>query len=83
MKIYLLEPKNHIGINDYNQYDKAVVVAKNEYLAKLIHPDGDPRPINEREYKFDDWPDDPEEIKVTYLGEAVEGMEAGVICASL
>lgn len=90
MFLYLISQSTN---NEYDTYDSAVVVAKNEYNAKRIHPSGN------KEYDhtvgkwvsknaiipfFDDsWCDNLDDILVTYIGVASSGMNDGeVVCAS-
>ena len=75
MKLFLLEDPEWGG---YDVWDSCVVAAENGAEAILWHPighriDKKPRPFMEV------WPSHP---RVTYLGEAREGMPAGVVCAS-
>jgi len=85
-------------VNDgYDTYDSAVVAAESEADARLIHP-GDrcqADVVNDRwiEHYSDgtlrvlpeflqDWASRPSRVSVQLIGVAVEGTEAGVICAS-
>jgi hypothetical protein len=92
MKLFLLSQ----DVNDnYDTYDSVVVAAPNEETARLIHP-GDEWPPPDAKYKtgdviidlpnnrtmWNDWAYRPEEVKVKYIGEAAEGIEQGVVCAS-
>lgn len=72
MKLYLISQGHNQG---YDTYDSAVVAAESEEDAKLIRPGGGPRS------GYDGWCD-PEYVECVYLGEAKEGSESGVICAS-
>lgn len=93
MNLYLIWQNVNRG---YDTYDSAVVVAKNEEEAKLIHPKtyADMTYIKDKGWFMDDylsdgnydWPDrtwanNPEEVKVQLLGKAVTGLET-VVCAS-
>jgi len=75
MKLYLISRTDSWS---YDDYDSAVVAAPSEDIAKSIHPyvghDGD----EECSYG---WPS-IDKVAVKLIGEAVEGTEAGVICAS-
>jgi hypothetical protein len=62
----------------YDSYDSAVVAAESEELARNTHPGGGwPK---EGQYNWD-WTG-IENVTVRCIGQAVEGTEAGVICAS-
>ena len=64
---------------DYDTYDSAVVAAETDTEAKMMHPmDGSvikPEP-------FSDWVGDPNAVQCEYIGEAKDGTQKGVICAS-
>lgn len=95
MKLYLISQKVN---NDYDTYDSAVVVAKDEEEAKKIHPDGDTFDYKEHErssqleedntqYEKADQPYGTwarkKYVQVEYLGEADEKYkEPKVICSS-
>ena len=71
--------------DDYDTFDSAVVCARDEVSARLIHPRGiwGTYPAN---WHLDE--DAPGEwtrvcnVNVRYLGHAAPGIEPGVICAS-
>lgn len=82
MNLYLIRRN---GLTDYDQFSKAVVVAKSAEEARNVHP----------RCTADDWrvsPDDydwsfewvsPEDVIVEYLGEAHSDYALGtVVCAS-
>lgn len=77
MKLYLiLQTEN----NYYDTYDSAVVAAESEDIARKIDPSGNGLTLwNEPDSA---WCKTQEAVKVNYLGEAKEGTEVGVICAS-
>lgn len=76
MKLYKISQ----NINkDYDTYSDAVVCAKNEEEARLIHPSGEN--WDGIENRWSDWTD-AENVKVEYIGEASEVLLKGVICAS-
>jgi hypothetical protein len=76
MKLFLISQEHNTG---YDTYDSAVVVAPDEETAKQIHP-GD---IESPNYNLlGAWCSDPEYVTAQYLGEAAEGIEQGVVCAS-
>ena len=61
--------------DNYDTFDSAVVAAKTEDEARLIHPGGYGKGYEGCWAK-------PEKVSVEYIGEARTGMEAGVIVAS-
>jgi hypothetical protein len=80
MKLYLLENDGVNRSTDYGEDIDAVVCAKNEDAAKMMFPDGD-----EGYRHGDGW--DPnnlirDNLRITYLGEAAESIEEGVITSS-
>lgn len=90
MKLFKI---SQIVNNGYDTYDSAVVVAEDEEKAAYTHPRGSQYFLNARNYwattmagsvvehgmgVWAPW----DEVEVEYLGEAREGMEAGVVCAS-
>ena len=77
MNIYLLEQSSNTG---YDTYDSCVCIAKNEEAARNTTPSsysiwgcGD---------TYTDWAYKPSDVKVTKIGLADSGEDAGVICAS-
>jgi hypothetical protein len=74
VNLYLISQRVN---NGYDTYSDAVVAAKSEEEAKLIHPSG--REGEERYHE--DWAG-PEHVQVQLLGRAVAGTVQGVICAS-
>lgn len=75
MNLYRIEQDTN---HDYDTYDSAVVAAESEEAARNIHPGGR---WPEAGYSNLDWTD-PVNVRVTFIGTAKEGTEAGVICAS-
>lgn len=76
MKLFLITQTEN---NGYDTYDSAVVAAQNEENARKMHPSGH----NEGwEYSYTPWASSPDKVTVIYIGEAAEGMEQHVICAS-
>jgi hypothetical protein len=74
MKLYLLEQDVVTG---YDTFDSCVVVADSEQSAKLIHPRWCSI-MGEDNYT---WPDNPADVKATYLGLA-EDPTPRIVCAS-
>ena len=68
--------------DDYDTYDSAVVAAETEEQARLTHPSGYEKDWNGIEKQHSGWCD-AVHVTVRYIGEAaVEGVSAGVVCAS-
>ena len=92
MKLWLISQDQN---SNYDTFDSAVVAAETEEAAARIIPGWAGMVINFwgkdgklRERRNDDierwpaWATDLSEVKVKYLGEAAEGIEAGVVLAS-
>jgi hypothetical protein len=73
MKIYKISREKC----DWGTYRGAIVVAENESLARKTYPDDGL--IYDNFSAFNDWVSDPSEIIVEYIGEAAEGLTAGVL----
>jgi hypothetical protein len=66
-------------INDYETYNKAVVCAPNEEVARNIHPSN----IDYRgEFVSEYWCSSADKVNMKLLGEAVVGSKIGVVLAS-
>lgn len=76
MKIYKLSQTINKG---FGTYDSAVVIAENELSARRIHPD-----VYEDRWFAPTWVrvSEIDQIRVDLIGEAVAGMESGVVVAS-
>ena len=68
-------------VSGYDTYSDMVVAAESENEARMIHPLGD--------NNYDGWKNDsgfwcksPDQVQIKYLGEAVKGIEKGIICSS-
>ncbi len=79
MKLFLIEQHENGG---YDCYDSAVVAAENEDIAKGIDPRDGGTMVFDKSWLGSHWCSDIEFVIVEYLGEAKEGTERGVICAS-
>jgi hypothetical protein len=92
MKLWLISQGEN---NGYDTYDSAVVAAETEQLAKETSP-SDYYTFRDGLWRFDtvrgldetgnidqsgSWAH-PDKVDIEYIGEATEGTEAGVICAS-
>lgn len=89
MNLYLI---SQVAMQGYDTYDSAVVCAESEEEAKNMHPGSGSIAIwNEERQKYItstgfvcwgyDW-SNPEDVKVTLIGVAVEGAVKEVVCAS-
>lgn len=86
MNLYLLSQDVN---NNYDTYDRCVVAAETEELAKLVHPRNrrpsylEPgKPWNPWESCQDEWASTPDQVTVKLIGRAVEGTKEGVVLAS-
>lgn len=84
MNLYLIEQSVH---NDYDTYDSAVVAASTPDLARNTHPDGstyDPAAVRYKQwaYLYGTWARHPDQVTVTFIGEAAANTQPGVILAS-
>ncbi len=70
MKLYLI---SQVENDDYDTYDSAVVAAESEDEARLIRPGG-----TEWGCAYE-WAKSPAAVSVKLIGEAVEGVEPGVV----
>ena len=80
MKLWLITTMDDVSWDDY---DSAVVAANTEKEAKYIHPNGFDDPFDEK--KPNDWGwgwTTPNRVTAKCIGEAIEGTNKGVICAS-
>ena len=74
MKLFhISQNENH----EYDTYDSAVVCAQDADDARTISPDS-----GRWDGSFGAWCSSPDKVEVKYLGEAAEGIERGVVCAS-
>jgi hypothetical protein len=65
--------------NDLDTYDSAVVAADTESEAKMMNP------LNGKDIKpepYSSWVGDPTDVQCEYIGEAKNGTQKGVVCAS-
>ena len=77
--------------NDYDVYSDFVIICKDEEQARTTHPmdinlkwqNGNWRrnPCDSNFYDSLTWVK-PSDVKVTYLGEAADGIEESIICSS-
>lgn len=83
MKLYLISQEEN---NDYDTYDKAIVVAESEDEARRFHPsryyqwDGEKWMGKHSAESYGSWASSPEKVQVKYIGET--GLEQGVVLAS-
>lgn len=78
MKLFLIEQYENM---DYSTYDSAVVAAPDEAAARYMHPKTG-KPVDDWIAGGLSWCSGPEHVAVRYLGEAADGVEQGVVCAS-
>lgn len=91
MNLYLVKAKENLRI-DYDQYDSYVVAETNTQRAFLWNPDGTYDPdveypealsIRRADASFVAWPvKSIEDVEITQIGVAADGIAAGVILAS-
>lgn len=78
MKLFLLTQTEYE--TTYGMYNSAVVAARNEEEAKLIHPNGEGGALQEEKYA--EWTSSAQYVKAQEIGTAKRGTKAGVILAS-
>ena len=78
MKLFLISQEQN---NSYDTYDSAVVAAPDEEIARHIDP-GSGKQKEDWDAKYGDWCNSPDDVIVTYIGEAADNVKQGVICAS-
>jgi hypothetical protein len=76
MNLYIIFRSDETG---YDEFDSAVVAARNEDAARTIHPNGGINVVDDE--SSDTWIH-PEYVRVTLIGKAVKGQTHGVILAS-
>ena len=76
MKLWRISQETN---NSYDTYDSAVVAADLEDEAKMMNPHNG-EDIKKKMYN--EWVGTPDLVICEYIGEAKEGTEKGVICAS-
>lgn len=85
MKLFLISQTQH---NDYDTYDSAVVAAPDAETAKGMDPasgrqkDAAVYACEKWGYAYSSWCRSKDDVVVKYLGEAVDGIEQVVVCAS-
>jgi len=80
MKLFLLTQSENSG---YDTYDSAVVCAVDEESAKKIHPSGhDSKWWQRPNERYSSWATSLDRVHAQYLGEALDAILPGVICAS-
>ncbi len=66
---------------EYDSFDSAVVIARDEDDARTIHPSTLENPVLEKDDMWRSWCGIGE-VRVEYLGEAKPGSERSIVCAS-
>lgn len=77
MKLFLIAQNENDG---YGTYDSAVVAAPDENTAKQIDPSTGGAMVWGKSYSS--WCRSPEQVTISYLGDASSDIEQGVVCAS-
>lgn len=67
---------------DYDEYRGAVVVARTEDDARVIHPDGEGSAPETWKQGWSGWPVAPADLTVTLIGTAGPSLEAGTVVCS-
>lgn len=75
MKLWKLEQDEN---NDYDTFDSCIVAAETEEEARCIPPHHE----GCNGYFGDSWCSSPDKVKVTLIGDALEGTKSGCILAS-
>jgi len=79
MNIYLIEQSKNM---DYDTYDEAVVYARSEEEARMIHPEDHGKPVTNEDIRWSSWAK-YDDIKATLIGTTKADVKAGdVICSS-
>jgi len=76
MKLYLISQTEW---NNYETYDSAIVCAEDANDAATIHPDGDE---SWKDGFRHTWCSSPDLVKVEYIGDAVTGLDRGIVLSS-
>ena len=80
MKLFLISQDEN---QYYDTYDSAVVCAPDELTAQHMNPSsGQPMTPKEWTRLHSSWASEPDHVTVRYLGEATDGVEQGIVCAS-
>jgi len=78
MNLYMLSQSDNTW---YDTYDSCIVAAETEDAARMIHPGSGFGPHGHG-YVDKSWANSPESVSVSLIGQAKEGMEAGIVLAS-
>jgi len=78
MNLYYIFRK---GATSYDEFEGAIVAAKNEDEAKTVHPNGSINVVDDERSMSDTWIY-PEYVQVELIGKAIKGTKQGVIMAS-
>lgn len=77
MKLFKVE---QLGNACLDEFQSMICAAENESLARVTSPVGFDHPVDDQD-SFHFWGCGLDELKITYIGEAAEGIQQGVICA--
>ena len=78
MKLYLISQDQN---NEYETFDSAVVAAPDKKTARNMNPNTG-NPMKNWNSPYSTWCNGKKKVTVRYLGEAVDDVEKGVVCAS-
>jgi len=80
MKLFKIEQDEN---GNWDTFDSAVVCCQSAEIAQRMNP-SDGKPMTEERWKrrWSDWCSSPEQVKVTYLGEADDSIPVGVVVSS-
>lgn len=79
MKLFRISQVENCG---YDTYDSAVVAAPDAQTARTINPSNGKKIDEMDKWQKLAWCSSADKVVVTYLGEAADGIEQGVICSS-
>ena len=78
MKLYLISQDQN---KEDDTFDSAVVAAPDEKTARKMNP-ANGKPMKKWNSPYSTWCNGKKKVTVRYLGEAVDDVEKGVVCAS-
>jgi len=78
MNLYLISQNKNVN---YDTFDSAIVAARTNKEARMIHPDGDDDWDSEKDSWYGSWTS-AENVKAELIGVAKKGTTKGVVLAS-